>query len=165
MRKIVVALALVLAGCARSAVDPGPLLDELQDTLVEEGYLAHQVGYDTITGEKVFVRAVLDSDKPAVVDAGWGPAVMRVAEIVWTTFPAEVDSVKVTIELGGERTISADRLTEEFGERPDGLVEEDFPVVWVVVVVVVPVGVAALVWWRRRSATTGDRDALASPRD
>lgn len=166
---VVVALVLALTGCSRQdEVDGGALLDELQDTLIDEGYLAHQLTYDQIT-YTVSVQAVLDKDKPAVVDAGWERAVDAIARIVWTKFRGEVGAVEVQIDLGGERTRTAEWLTENLGQRPDSFVVDDFPVALVVVVGALSLAaVGGLGWWlgnRRRSATTAEADAIPSPRD
>ncbi len=154
MRTIMVMAGLLLAlvGCGAEPKPSDDSLAELRSTLIGEGYLATNTSYSTIGDPEVGVNAILDSDKPDVIDAGAERATERIAEIVWTTFPGEVSQVEVSINSGRESVLRSDELSEKFGERPDGLVEEDHTAT--VVIIAAGVLVAALVvlaWWRHRN--------------
>lgn len=139
---VVFALVFALAGCAALAD-----LGELRQDLRAEGYEVSGLSHNTMNGHDVLtLTATSDSD-----DAE------RIAEIVWTKYPAEVDQLVVTLNGTQALDLSADELTEKFGERPESLgpaAENGGPNITVIVVAVVGslllVALVVVVWLRGR---------------
>src|SRR5215217_7810269 len=102
--------AATAGGCAMVA-DIAGLTSRIQDAGYENVQVNHKVtnGVDVLT-----VEAVTPNEPATDEDA------LRIAEIVWTTYPRQVD--RLDLVLNGRQVVSASRqdLTEEFGQRnPD----------------------------------------------
>ncbi len=135
------ACLLALAGCTTLAD-----LGELRTALEDAGYDVSNIDHSTNNGYAVLsISAVSEEGAPADVD--------RIAELIWTKFPGEIDELAIALDGGPARVASADELTEKFGERPADLTakEEDSgsDVVAVVVILAgaaVLTGILVLVW-------------------
>lgn len=137
---VMFALVLALAGCTSLAN-----LGDLREELKAEGFDASGLNHNTTNGHDV-LRVVATSDSG---DAD------RIAEVVWTTYPAEIDELVVVLNGEEPLDLSADELTEKFGERPESLgaaAVKSGPNVTAIVAAVVGallVGVLVLVVWLR----------------
>jgi hypothetical protein len=136
---------LALAGCTALAH-----LTALQSELATAGYSATAVNHHTINGRStVGIEASMPTGTPSDEDAD------RIAEIVWTTYPVEIDELMIAINGQILMTASADELTERFGTRPvsprdDGGGSSVMIIVVTLVVAVLLAGLVVLVWWRGR---------------
>lgn len=137
---------LALVGCAALAD-----LAELQSDLEAAGYSSN-INHNTTNGHSVLsVSATMPNDVPSDEDAD------RIAEIVWTRFPGDIDELVVVINGNALLDATADDLTARFGERPDSVpAQGDGGGANVTVIVVALVagllvaGLVFLVWWRGR---------------
>ncbi|HEX6359221.1 hypothetical protein [Actinophytocola sp.] len=120
--------------------------------LGKAGYDVVEFNYENTNGRTVLTLDVTPTDRPATEDEA-----DRVAEIVWTKYPDELDEMRIAI--GGEPSLTATEaeLTEKFGERPTGLVSADETgadftgvIVVTLVVAVLIAGLVVFVWWRGR---------------
>lgn len=148
MRKVALLIALVvaLAGCTSLAN-----LGDLRKDIEAAGYDVSGLSHNTTNGHAVLrVQATTEG-------AGDGGA-ERIAEVVWTKYPAEVDELVVVLDGEQALDLSADELVEKFGERPaelgDAARTSSGPNVTVIVVSVVAAlllaGLVVLVWLRGR---------------
>ena len=136
---------LALVGCSALAG-----LTELQSDLKSAGYEARSINHNVVNGHSTLsIDATMPTEVPTDEDGD------RIAEIVWTTYPADFD--ELVIAINGRQFVDAtpDDLTERFGERPANLRKQDSDsgnnVLIIVVVLVVAALFAGLVvfLWRR----------------
>lgn len=136
---------LALVGCTALAQ-----LTALQSELAAAGYQGTDINHNTTNGHSTLtIDLVMPADIPSDEDAD------RIAEIVWTTYPVEIDELVIAINGQVLMSASADELTERFGPRPVGQQDDGGggSVVIIVVTLVVAVllaGLVVLVWWRGR---------------
>lgn len=135
---------LALTGCAALAD-----LGQLREDLETKGYDATSINHDTTNGYSVLSIDVSTADEPTPEDAE------RIAEVVWTKYPGEIDRLEISINGSVQLAEPYDNLLARFGERPEGMASEDdsSPLTLIVVVVVVAVvfaGLMVLVWHRGR---------------
>jgi hypothetical protein len=136
---------LALAGCTALAQ-----LTTLQSELASAGYSGTDINHNTTNGYSTLsIEATMPASTPTDEDAD------RIAEIVWTTYPVELDELVVVINGQVLMTASAGELTDRFGVRPVSSREDGggSGVVIIVVTLVVAVllaGLVVLVWWRGR---------------
>lgn len=137
-----------LVGCSGLAQ-----LTELQSELEAAGYEVTGLTHNTMNGEdRLAVEAVRPNELPTEEDAN------RIAEIAWTTYPGEIDSLLVLVNGQQMMNASADDLSTQFGERPDDLAARSdesgrtnvTAIVVVVVVALVFAGLMVLLWRRGR---------------
>lgn len=140
---------LTLAGCGALAK-----LTELQSDLDAAGYSATNINHNSVNGhDTLTIVATMPDGVPTDEDAD------KIAEIVWTTYPAEFDELAIMINGNALMDASADDLAARFGERPANLGAESggsssgpnvLLIVVVVVVALLIAGLVVLVWWRGR---------------
>jgi hypothetical protein len=141
---------LALASCAGLAK-----LGELQTDLSSAGYTATRINQNTTNGHDLLnIEVTTESATTIATDEDAD----RIAEIVWTKYPAEVDELVVIINGRPMMDASSDELAGRFGERPAGLTSGDGgdsgdPTMLIVIVVVAALllaGLFVLIWWRGR---------------
>jgi hypothetical protein len=147
-----VVCALAMAGCA-----PMGKVTRLQFDLADAGYETTAVDHRTSDGVAVLsVEGYLPRGPATEDDLG------QVAEIVWTTFPGDVDELRVLLAGTAQVTMSDDELAARFGPRPDELPTGDGEVdVAALAVILVSAaaltGIFVLVWRRGLRPVTHQR--------
>ncbi|MGB3437320.1 MAG: hypothetical protein WBA97_01100 [Actinophytocola sp.] len=136
---------LALAGCAALAD-----LGQLREDLDSAGYDAANINHNTTNGFTVLSVGVSMPDAvPTDEDAE------KVAEVVWTKYPADFDQLKISMNGEVRLDASADELTRRFGERPESLDvvhegNESNGMVVIVAVAVAALLAGLMVWlWHR----------------
>lgn len=137
---------LALVGCSSLVA-----LSELQSDLQSAGYESQNINHNVMNGHStLLINAAMPHGVPSEDDAN------QIAEIVWTTYPAEVDELVITINGQQLMDASAADLKERFGERPASLKAPDgggTNVLLIVVILVVAAlfaGLVVLLWRRGR---------------
>lgn len=138
---------LALTGCSALAG-----LAQLQSDLSSAGYNATGINHNTTTsGSTLAVEVAMADAVPTDEDAD------RIAEVVWTSYPARFDELVIVINGKSFMDASADDLRDRFGERPASLGASSggggTNVVAIVVILAVAVlfaGLIVLLWRRGR---------------
>jgi hypothetical protein len=139
---------LAVAGCSTLAA-----LQDLRSDIQAAGYENVNINQQNTNGHSVLAIGAVRNETLSGKDAD------KIAEIAWTTYPADFDELQVV--LNGQLALTADRdeLTAQFGERPTGLGEESSSggvnVIALVVILgcaAVVAGILVLLWRRGRTA-------------
>ena len=136
---------LALAGCA-SLADLGQLREDLDAA----GYDATSLNHNTTNGVAVMSVDVSMTEEPTDADAE------RVAEIVWTKYPGEIDRLQIAMNGRLQLEMTDDDLRTMFGDRPEGKADEEsggssaLTVVLILVGAAVFAGLMVFLWYRGR---------------